>query len=101
MFAVKSKIYGVPYNQNSSIAFDEISIYWSAQKASNFSTFHWSSHGSLVSLGQHFVTTRVVHSPKRTETSLITESDLVTESDQAVRAVHIYSSCFLLVFVNR
>ena len=45
------------------------------QKASNFSAFHWSPHGRMVSIGQHFVTTRVVHLPKRTETSLITESD--------------------------
>ena len=45
------------------------------QKTPNFSDFHWSPHGSLVSIGQHFVTTRVVHLPKRTETSLITESD--------------------------
>ena len=45
------------------------------QKAPNFSAFHWSPHGILVSIGQHFVTTRVVHLPKRTETSLITESD--------------------------
>ena len=45
------------------------------QKAPNFSAFHWSPHGSLVSIGQHFVTTRVVHLPKRTESSLITESD--------------------------
>ena len=45
------------------------------QKAPNFSAFHWSLHGSLVSIGQHFVTTRVVHLPKRTETSLTTESD--------------------------
>ena len=45
------------------------------QKAPNFWAFHWSPHGSLVSIGQHFVTTRVVHLPKRTETSLITESD--------------------------
>ena len=61
------------------------------QKAPNFSVFHW-SHGSLVSIGQHFVTTRVVHLPKRTETSLNTESDrlsdLIAESDQVVRAVH-------------
>ena len=72
------------------------------QKAPNFSAFHWSPHGSLVSIGQHFVTTKVVHLPKRTETSLITESDqsgpnhqllqLCTsrtawsDSDQAVRA---------------
>ena len=73
-------------------------------KAPNFTAFHWSPHGSLVSIGQDFVTTMVVHLPKRTETSLITESDqsrpnhqlmqLCTartawsESDQAVRAVH-------------
>ena len=51
------------------------------QKAPNFPDFHWSSHDSLVSIGQHFVTTRVVHLPKRNETSLITESALITESD--------------------
>ena len=45
------------------------------QKAPNFSICYWSPHGSLVSIGQHFVTTRVVHLPKRTETSLITDSD--------------------------
>ena len=44
------------------------------QKAPNFSAFHWSPHGCLITIGQHFVTTRVVHLPKRTETSLITES---------------------------
>ena len=74
------------------------------QKAPNFSAFHWSPHGSLVSIGQHFVTTRDVHSPKRAETSLITESDqsgpnhqlllqctartALSDSDPAVRAVH-------------
>ena len=74
------------------------------QKAPNFSAFHWSPHGCLITIGQHFVTTRVVHLPKRTETSLITELDqsrpnhqllqLCTvrtawsDSDQAVRAVH-------------
>ena len=46
------------------------------QKAPNFSAFHQSPHGRLVSIGQHFVIIRVVHLPKRTETSLITESDL-------------------------
>ena len=45
------------------------------QNAPNFSAFHWSPHGSLVSTDQHFVTTRVVYLPKRTETNLITESD--------------------------
>ena len=58
------------------------------QKAPDFSAFHWTPHGSLVSTGQHFVTMRVVHLPKRTETNLITESNLINESDQAVRAVH-------------
>ena len=43
-----------------------------SQKAPNFSAFHWSPHGSLVSIDQHFITMRVVHLPKRTETSLIT-----------------------------
>ena len=46
-------------------------------KAPDFSAFHWSPRGNLVSIGQHFVITRVVHLPKRTETSLITESDRV------------------------
>ena len=44
-------------------------------KTHNFSAFHWSPRGILVSIGQHFLATRVVHLPKRTETSLITESD--------------------------
>ena len=44
-------------------------------KTSNFSAFHWSPHGSLCSIGQHFVIIRVEHLPKSTETSLITESD--------------------------
>ena len=72
-------------------------------KPPNFSAFHWSPHGCLITIGQHFVTTRVVHLPKRTETSLITESDQSraniqllqlgtartawSDSDQAVRAV--------------
>ena len=41
----------------------------------NYSAFHWSSHGSLVSIGQHFIPTRVVHLPKSTVTSLITKLD--------------------------
>ena len=75
MFAVKAKIYGVLYKQSSSIAFDETSSYWLALKTPNFSAFHWSPRGSLVSIGQHFVAAKVVHLPKSTETSLITESD--------------------------
>ena len=73
-------------------------------KTPNFSGFHWSPCGSLVSIGQHVVVTRVVHLPKSTKTSLITESDqsgpnhqllqLCTartawsDLDQALRAVH-------------
>ena len=64
-------------------------------KGPNFSAFHWSPHGSLVSIGKHFVTTRVVHLLKRTETSLITEADLITESDQAVWAMHSCNIWFL------
>ena len=80
------------------------------RKAPNFSAFHWSQHGSLVSIGQHFVTTRIIHLPKRTETSLITESDQRASNhqlcsyarpaqtgpipDQAVRAVHSCNSWF-------
>ena len=74
------------------------------KKVPNFSAFHWSPHGCLITIGQHFVTRRVVHLPKRTETNLITESDQIranhqllqlctartawSDSDQAVRAVH-------------
>ena len=75
MFAVNAKIYGVLYNQYSSIAFHETLVIGQHQKAHNFSAFHWSPHGSLVSIGQHFLTTRVVHLPKRTKPSLITETD--------------------------
>ena len=85
------------------------------QKPPNFSAYHWSPHGSLVSIGQNFVSTRAVNLPKRTETSLITESDqsgpnhqllqLCTvrtawsDSDQAVRAVHSCKSQFLALFL--
>ena len=85
------------------------------QKSPNFSAFHWSPHGCLITIGQHYVTTRVVHLPKSTETSLITESDqskpnhqllqlctartVWSDSDQAVRAVHSCNSW--LVFCNQ
>ena len=90
MFVVKAKMYGVFYNQYSSIAFDKTHVVIGPrQKAPNFSAFHWSPYGSLVSIGQRFVTTRIL--PKRTDTSLITETDKadrISESDEAVRAVH-------------
>ena len=82
------------------------------QKAPNFSAFHWSPHGSLVSIDQHFVTTRVVHLPKMTETSLITESDQSgtnhqilqlcmahtawSDSDQAMRDMHSCNNWFYI-----
>ena len=93
--------------------------YWSAPTPPpppNFSAFYWSPHGSLVSIGQNFVTTRVVHLPKRTTTSLITESNQSgpnhqllqlrtvrtawSESDQAVRAVHSCKSWFCSILVD-
>ena len=116
MLAVKAKFYGMPYNQSSFIAFDETSTYWSAPKTPYFKAFHWSPHGSLVSTGQHLVTTRVVHLPKRTENTLITESDQSrpnhqllqlcmaptawSDSDQGVRAVHSCNSWFFKMKLN-
>ena len=83
-------------------------------KTPNFSAFHWSPHGSLVSIGQHFVATRVIHLPKSTETSLITKLDQSgpyhqllqlciartawSDSDQVVRAVHSCNSWFRFKF---
>ena len=78
-------------------------------KTPNFSAFHWSPRGSLVSIGQHFVATRVVHLPKRTKTSLITDQSghnhqllqlctartALSESDHAVRAAHSCNSWLL------
>ena len=78
MFAVKAKNYGVSIiNPALSLLMKHLVI-GQRQKAPNFLAFHWSPHGSLVSIGQHFVTTRVVHFQERTETNLITESDLIT-----------------------
>ena len=75
MFAMKSKIYGVSLiNPALSLLMIQLVI-GQRQKAHIFSAFHWSQHDSLVSIGQHFVITKEVHLPKRTETSLITESD--------------------------
>ena len=77
-------------------------------KTPNFSAFHWSSRGSPVSIGQHFVATRIVHLPKSTETSesdqsgpnhqllqLYTARTAWSDSDQAVRAVHSCDSWLL------
>ena len=61
------------------------------QKAPNFSAFHWSPHGSLVSIGQHFVTTN-----RNTEIEI--KSDRNTESDQAMRSVHSCKCWFDQIF---
>ena len=50
-------------------------------KTPNFSAFHWSPRGSLVSIGQHFVTTRVVlhrKVPKQVKLPNRTKADLIT-----------------------
>ena len=57
-------------------------------KTPNFSAFHWSPCGSQVSIGQNFVTTRVVHLPKRTETNLITESDQSEPNHRLLHPLH-------------
>ena len=58
------------------------------QKAPYFSAFHWSPHGSLISIGQHFVTMRIVHLPKRAEISLITASDRIGPIHKLFAAMH-------------
>ena len=69
MIAIKAKSYGVIYNQSSSIDLMKHLVIGQHQKPPNFSAFHWSPYGSLFSIGQVFVATRVVHLPKRTKTS--------------------------------
>ena len=73
MFAVKTKIYGVSIINPALSPLMKLLI-GQRQKSPNFSAFHWSPHGSLVSTGQYFITTRVVQLPTRTETSLIIDS---------------------------
>ena len=78
-------------------------------KTPNLSAFHWSPRG-VISIGQHFEATRVVHLPKSTETISSTESDqsgpnyqllqLCTactawsDLDQALQAMHSCKSWF-------
>ena len=68
-------------------------------KTPNFLAFHWSPHGSLVSIGQNFVTSSIFTEkdrnklnyrirPLRSDSVIELVWDLITESDQAVRAVH-------------
>ena len=91
MIAVEARFMEWPINNPALSLLMKQLVIGQRQKNPYFPAFHLFPHGSLVSIGQHFVTMRVVHLPKRTETSLITnriEADLITESDQAVRAVH-------------
>ena len=67
-----------------------LSLLMKHKKTPNFSAFHWSPHGSLVSIGQHFITTN-------TNTEI--EMDLNTESDQAMWAVHSCNSLIMLPFL--
>ena len=110
MFAAKAKIYGVSINCPALSLLMKHLVIGQRLNAPNFSAFGWSPRGNLVSIGQLFVATRVVHLPKSTETSLITESDQSgpnhqllqlckartawSDSDQAVRAVHSCNSWF-------
>ena len=67
MFAVKANIHDVPIKNPALLLLMKHLVTGQRQKAPNFSAFHWSPHGSLVAIDQHFVTTRVVHLPKRTK----------------------------------
>ena len=105
MFAVKAKIYGVLYNQASSIAFDETSSHWSALKISLFlgfslgtsrlSGFHWSAFrnyqgSTFTEKDRNKLNYRI--GLLRSDSVIELFSDLITESDQAVRAVNSCSS---------
>ena len=108
MFAVIAKIYECSINSPALSLLMKHLVIGQRLKTPNFSAFHWSPRGSLVSIGQDFIATRIVHLPKSTETSLITESDQRTLSpaiaamhsphSQAVRAVHNCNSWFINIF---
>ena len=76
------------------------------QNAPDFSAFHWSPRGNLVSIGQHFVhqgstfTEKDRNKPNYrigplSDSVIKLVSDLITESDQAVRTVHSCNSWLL------
>ena len=75
MFAVKAKIMECSINSPALSLLMKHIVIGQRLKTSNFSAFQWSPRGSLVSIGQNFIATRVVHLQKSTKTSLITESD--------------------------
>ena len=97
------------------IAFDETSSYWSApKKAPNFSAFHWSPHGCLITIHRsafrsHEGSTSTEKKrnklnyrigPKGPNLQLLqlcTAHTAWSDSDQAVRAVH---SCISWLYVD-
>ena len=81
MFAIKVKIYGVLYNQSSSVAFDEISSYWSVPKSSLISRLYVDHHTVVWFPWSVFCN----HEGKKfTETTLITKSDQGRPTHQIV-----------------
>ena len=65
MFTVKAKNYGVSMINPAPPLLMKHLVIGQRQKAPSFSAFRWSPHGSFVSIGQHFVTTRVLYIPKK------------------------------------
>ena len=103
MFAVKAKIYGVHIiiNPAPSLLMKHLVI-GQRHKAPNFSTFHWSPHGSLVSIGQHFVnhegsTCTEKDRNRQTEADLITESDHLCGPWVAAIAGSVLNQCLCLL----
>ena len=66
-------------------------------KTQNFSAFHWSLCGSLVSIGQHFVATRVVYLPQSTEKSLFTELDQRGPNHQLLQLCTARGPCIAVI----
>ena len=64
------------------------------QKAPNFSAFHWSPHGSLISIGREtsLITKSDQRGPSHQLLQLCTAYTACSESDQAVWAVYSCSS---------
>ena len=82
MFAVRAKIMECSINSSALSLLMKHLVIGQRLKTPNFSAFHWSPRGSLVSIGQHFIATRVVHLPNSTETSFFipnrTKAGLIT-----------------------
>ena len=61
MIAVKAKIMECSINSPALSLLMKHLVIGQRLKTPNFSAFHWSPRGSLVSIGQHFIATMVVH----------------------------------------